>query len=78
MTYMDKSTFITREGVLNRQLCITAITVMLNVKRCQVKEDAGITPPFLLGKDVVIEAVWDGSDEGASPIGHFSTVVFTC
>ena len=54
---MDKSALLTREGVFNRQLSITAITVLLHVKRSHIKEDMGIIPPLFCSDDVVIGAV---------------------
>ena len=54
MTDVDKSTLLTREGVVNRHLYFTAITVMLYVKRYQVEEEAGIITSFLCREDVVI------------------------
>ena len=63
--------------MLNCQLCITSITVMLHAKRCQIEEDVSIIPTFLCSKDVAtIEAVWDDSEEGASPTEHFFAAAF--
>ena len=49
------------------QWCCMPIGARLNWRRC-----ANIIPPFLCSEDVVIiGAVWDDSEEGASPIERF-------
>ena len=55
MLDVDKSALLTREGVLNRQLCFTSTAVLLHLKRCQVEEEAGILlTPFRCIEDVAM------------------------
>ena len=36
-----------------------------------IAENVSIIPSFLCSEDVIIEAVWNGSEEGTSPIEDF-------
>ena len=63
---MNKSALLAREGVLNCQLSITAITVLLHVKRSHIKEDVGIIPPLLCSENIAIEVALDVSEKGTT------------